>query len=505
MTTYNIDYKSGGTETSPTIPGKASISLPKNTVNTTSTSLALTGQGVSLYGEYQQENFIRLLENFASKTAPTNPTIGQLWYDTVNQRTKVYALDQTWQDVAQNVVISSTAPTSTVLGQLWFNTAEHILYMNKGATGFSPKYPRYHGGIWAQVWPHVVPYAGLTEHNALATRLNKVIGTPSTSGTDPDVANNQWGWGETDIIPTYTDSNVPSSFDNNAWVIFVSRLMKAVRHIDQSFFDESTITASGFILDGRGNANATALSYSPARTWQHGWQLNGIVTVAGWYTTMLNALAALETNRFSIATLDTTWASLNSTNRPSWAVTKVYDAQIQFTSEENAKRFFNSAGQLRFNISLTGHTTGNAQNWHDLFTNTGTNVDDYTTAGFVIDYKGCKLGPTGAYIGGASSIGYYDLTTSYQTLHTVARGGAYGAGGLTFEAKTSTTGGWTVDVRITFTEDLDVGFKVDGTTTVALQIRKSTGAISGSPTISTPVISNPTVTVSGTFVTAPAE
>lgn len=79
---YNVDWKSGGTEG---IPGKATIVLPERIVNTTSTSLTLTGKKTANYGEIQQENFIKLLENFASNTAPANPTIGQLWFSPVGK------------------------------------------------------------------------------------------------------------------------------------------------------------------------------------------------------------------------------------------------------------------------------------------------------------------------------------------------------------------------------------------------------------------------------------
>jgi len=79
---YNVDWKSGGTEG---IPGKTTIVLPERTVDTTSTSLALTGKKTANYGEIQQENFIKLLENFASNTAPANPTIGQLWFSPVDK------------------------------------------------------------------------------------------------------------------------------------------------------------------------------------------------------------------------------------------------------------------------------------------------------------------------------------------------------------------------------------------------------------------------------------
>ena len=42
----------------------------------------LFGKNYPLYGKYQNENFIRLLQNFANATPPTTPLQGELWYDT---------------------------------------------------------------------------------------------------------------------------------------------------------------------------------------------------------------------------------------------------------------------------------------------------------------------------------------------------------------------------------------------------------------------------------------
>ena len=71
-----IEWSSHGAEG---IIGKSSIQLSFKNLDT-STSLALTGTGFKNYGPYQQQNFLRLLENFASATPPLNPTIGQLWF-----------------------------------------------------------------------------------------------------------------------------------------------------------------------------------------------------------------------------------------------------------------------------------------------------------------------------------------------------------------------------------------------------------------------------------------
>jgi hypothetical protein len=96
MSNYIIDWQSGGTEG---IPGKGSITLPEKQTNATATSLVLTGRGVSNYGETQQENFLRLLEHFASGNPPAHPTIGQLWFDYSATQLKLYKNVSTWDPV----------------------------------------------------------------------------------------------------------------------------------------------------------------------------------------------------------------------------------------------------------------------------------------------------------------------------------------------------------------------------------------------------------------------
>ncbi len=54
------------------------------------TDLTLIGKNVSGYGEYINENFLKLLENFASTTEPSNKITGQLWFDTSVNKLKVY-------------------------------------------------------------------------------------------------------------------------------------------------------------------------------------------------------------------------------------------------------------------------------------------------------------------------------------------------------------------------------------------------------------------------------
>lgn len=74
--------------------------IPDGVVNTSATNLALIGQAVTNYGTYQNENYLYLLENFASGTAPTTPILGQLWYNANTDTLSAYNSANTWSAIA---------------------------------------------------------------------------------------------------------------------------------------------------------------------------------------------------------------------------------------------------------------------------------------------------------------------------------------------------------------------------------------------------------------------
>ena len=84
---YTIDYSD---------PGKSPIVVNDGTADT-STSLTLIGKNYTRFGEILNENQLHLLENFANGTAPSNPTEGQLWYDTSTNRLMLY--DGQWYTI----------------------------------------------------------------------------------------------------------------------------------------------------------------------------------------------------------------------------------------------------------------------------------------------------------------------------------------------------------------------------------------------------------------------
>jgi hypothetical protein len=111
------------------------IIIPDGTKDTTSTSLVLLGRLASNYGENQNENFVRLLENFAFSNSPTNPITGLLWYDTANTVIKVYdSVSSQWKSVGSNIQGNSAITGNLTVGPLGFEIQEvagSVQLMNK--------------------------------------------------------------------------------------------------------------------------------------------------------------------------------------------------------------------------------------------------------------------------------------------------------------------------------------------------------------------------------------
>jgi hypothetical protein len=61
--------------------GTILTTVADGTVNSTSSSLTLIGKNYAGFGDFLNENFVHIVENFADSNAPTTPLIGQLWWD----------------------------------------------------------------------------------------------------------------------------------------------------------------------------------------------------------------------------------------------------------------------------------------------------------------------------------------------------------------------------------------------------------------------------------------
>jgi len=80
--------------------GLSLAAVPENSINATAASIRLFGRGVTEYGEGTQNNLIAILENFSNSSPPSNPLVGQFWYDSLQGIMK-YFNGSAWANIQE--------------------------------------------------------------------------------------------------------------------------------------------------------------------------------------------------------------------------------------------------------------------------------------------------------------------------------------------------------------------------------------------------------------------
>ena len=123
--------------------GELLVDLTDGIIDTSSTDLTLIGRNYKGFGEWLNENFVKLLENFSSTSQPANPLTGQLWYDKQDQRLKIFN-GVTFRS-ATGTIVNSSQPTNLVAGDIWIDNANNRLYLYDG-TDLTLVGPTYDAG-----------------------------------------------------------------------------------------------------------------------------------------------------------------------------------------------------------------------------------------------------------------------------------------------------------------------------------------------------------------------
>lgn len=98
------------------------------------TNINFVGRNYAGYGEAVNENFLKLLENFANNTAPDKPIVGQLWFDTNGSSKKIKVYDGKQFKSVPNINVSESKPDSSLslTGDLWWDSSNKQLNVFDG-------------------------------------------------------------------------------------------------------------------------------------------------------------------------------------------------------------------------------------------------------------------------------------------------------------------------------------------------------------------------------------
>jgi len=166
-----------------TTAGATLATIADGTVNSTATSLTLIGKNYAGYGNFLNENYVALLENFAYSTAPANALTGQLWYDTSKSVLNVYN-GSLWKPISSSAS-NAVAPTNPVEGDLWWDSTNAQLKVWSGSAWITigPTYTSTTGTSGPLV-ETIKDADGVTNHVVTKFYIeNSVIAILSRSGT----------------------------------------------------------------------------------------------------------------------------------------------------------------------------------------------------------------------------------------------------------------------------------------------------------------------------------
>lgn len=286
----------------------ANTSIPDYTVydNTTNTdtSLKFPGRFVSGYSQTIAENFLHLLENFASDSEPSSPQIGQLWYDTASGYLRVHSgtgssVSARWK-AASGIEYNSENPGPAVVGQLWVDTANRQLNI-------------YTGSSWMVVGPTISTRDGL-KNGALT---EDVMDTSNTLRS---------------IITIYI-ADVP--------VAIISK---------DSFQPKAGIAGYGKINSGV-NLNTPVTTLDKTKFYGGYPQFSGTATAA---TQLIIGNAAVDSNKFlRTDTINNTEYAINIKHNDGLAIGTDRNLIISYNSTSKAAKLYNSTeGSIELQSSI---------------------------------------------------------------------------------------------------------------------------------------------------------
>jgi len=202
-----------------------------------------------------------------------------------------------------------------------------------------------------------------THYNGFVTSVNTIWGTGS--GDD--------GYGQSNTLSSVSASDTVTA---TQWSTLLARISSAASH------QGSSITAISSPSAGDTISAFTALSTN---------------------------IATIDTNKLNITSPNYDDTTSTGSGSGSWTTSTVDTFTLTWSSGDEARYYYNAGGSTRFTFSRTGGTshTKNTE-WSNLATACGTVI--FAAQGTT------KSGGSGTAETEATTIGYHDMSTSYQLL-----------------------------------------------------------------------------------------
>lgn len=268
-----------------------------------------------------------------------------------------------------------------------------------------------------------------TDFNNPRTNIDRLFGTAQSVATGGYVANNTYGW---------TQGGAGVSAASAGGLVFADNATGGFKRLQDDV--QAACAYLGVALRaGVGSDVTTATT----------------ITAATWNNLMLN-IQDIWNARFSPASITATTQD-SATRTTSWTNTLTQITTWTFSSAQDARTFFNLGGALGVSASRTGgHTRDQNTNW--------TNKLD--AVGDIFMFHNTTISSAGS----PASLGFYDLTTSNQTLLQYFGSPApYGSDFIKVSARVNNTTTPTQVIVTTELTDADDGVLddfVDGTLTI---------------------------------------
>ena len=209
-----------------------------------------------------------------------------------------------------------------------------------------------------------------------------------------------------------------------------------------------------------------------------------------------SSIITLETNRLVADAGSTTLFAnaLQDSRNTSWSNQLLHIFTMTFATVDDARFFFNSGGEVRIRGGRTaGDATTQNTDWTNLLIAMGTitmNFEETTTTGSAT----------------IASIGYFDLTTSFQQISTVAGTGAYTSNDATIFARTQDgpsgpngDRGRILEFRVEYNDDHSNVFAdvVNGLIISEVDILKATAPLTIEPAVPSTILATTTSLTAG--------